>query len=120
MSFDLYAFPPTGPTTVAEVRLLMEAEEGRLESDPDSPLPPPGQEMAQFLNELERRWPFLEDDSDHCPWSSWPLWQPMAGGGTALNIAWSHTDSMPSPILEIAARNNVIIYDPQADELAHP
>jgi hypothetical protein len=98
----------------------MEAEEERLGSDTGDGLPPPGPEMARFLDELELRWPSLEDNPDGSPWSSWPLWQPMAGDGTGLNIRWSHADSMRSAILEIAARTNVIIYDPQAGRLIRP
>jgi hypothetical protein len=79
VSFDLFVSPPSGPATVPEVRQLMEAEEQRLENHADSVLPPPGPEMARFLGELERRWPSLEDDPDSSPWSSWPLWQLMAG-----------------------------------------
>ena len=76
--------------------------------------------MARFMDELERRWPSLGDDPDGSPWSSWPLWQPVAGGGTALNIGWSFAASVPPVILEIAARTGVIIYDPQADQLIYP
>jgi hypothetical protein len=82
--------------------------------------PPPGPQMATFIDELERRWPSLEIDPDGSPWSSWPLWQPTAGGGTALNISWSAADSVVPAILEIAVRANVSIYDPQNDELIHP
>lgn len=117
MSFDLLVFPSSGPTTVPEVHQLLDAEEQRLESHVDSTLPPPGPEMARFLDELERRWPSLEDDPDSSPWSSWPLWQPLTGGGTALNIAWSQAETMRTAILELAARVGVIIYDPQTDEL---
>src|SRR5215472_4794500 len=57
------------------------------------------------------------DDPDGSPWSSWPLWQPIVGGGTGLNIGWSYAASVAPTIVEIAARHNVIIYDPQADQL---
>lgn len=120
MTFDLYAFPPSGPRTVPEVHQLMEAEEQRLASGTDGPRPQPGPEMAAFLEELENGWPSLmADDPDESPWSSWPLWQPV-GCGTALNIAWSRAEEMYAAILEIAARVNVAIYDPQADEVITP
>lgn len=120
MSFDLFVYPPSGPATVAEVRQLMEAEQRRRQSRTDNPLPPPGPEMATFLDELEHRWPSLEDDPDGSPWSCWPLWGPMTGGGTGLNIAWSRADSMRPTILEIASRANVIVYDPQVDQVILP
>ncbi|MGI8445990.1 MAG: hypothetical protein ACR2MP_02150 [Streptosporangiaceae bacterium] len=72
------------------------------------------------MNELQRRWPSLDDDPDSSPWSSWPLWQPVAGGGTGLNISWSHAAVVMTAILEIAVRSNVVIYDPQDDRLIPP
>lgn len=76
--------------------------------------------MAAFIDELELRWPSLDDDPDGSPWASWPLWQPAGDGGTALNISWSFVDSTAPAILEIAAHANMIIYDPQIDELIRP
>jgi hypothetical protein len=117
VSFDLYAFPASGPRTVSDVRQLLDAEVENLQFDHDTArwLPPPGPQMAAFIDELERRWPSLDSDPDNSPWSSWPLWQPTAGGGTALNISWSAAASVPPAILDIAARAGVIIYDPQSD-----
>jgi hypothetical protein len=120
VSFDLYVFPPAGPRTVAEVFQLLDAEEQRLASRAGNPLPPPEPGMVRFLAELERRWPSLEDDPDGSPWSSWPLWEPMLGGGTALNISWSRADEMYEAILQIAARTRVIIYNPQIPEVVPP
>ncbi len=119
MSFDLYAFPASGPRTVSDVHELLEAETGNLRFDHATSrwFPPPGPEMTAFMDELERRWPSLDSDPDGSPWSSWPLWQPTPGGGTALNISWPAVGSVLPVILEIAARFNVIIYDPQTGEL---
>ena len=120
MSFDLYTFPAPGPTTVAEARQLLVTEDLRFDSEAGAWLPSPGPEMAAFIDELEDRWPSLDDDPDGSPWARWPLWQPAGGGGTALNISWSFVDSTVPAILEIAAHANVIIYDPQTDELSRP
>ena len=120
MSFDLHAFPPSGPRTVAEVHQLLEAEEQRLVSGVGDVIPPPGPEMACFLDELERQWPSLEEDPDGSPWSNYPLWFPVMGGGTAFGIRWSRADEMRKAILEIAARTNVIIYDRQIPEVISP
>jgi hypothetical protein len=120
VSFDLNAFPPSGPRTVWEVRQLLDAEEQRLVTGADDPLPPFGPEMARFVDEIKRRWPSLEDDPDSSPWSVSPGWQPMTGGGTGCNIIWSRADEMYTAILEIAARANVIIYDPQVPEVILP
>lgn len=41
------------------------------------------------------------------------------GRGTGLNIGWSHV-AVVAEILEIAARHDVIIYDPQWDQVIGP
>jgi hypothetical protein len=112
VTFDLYVFPAPGPRTGREARQLLEAKfEGRrFDSETRTWLPPPSPQMAPFMQELEQRWPSLDDDPDGSPWSSSPLWQPVSGGGTGLNIGWSHL-AVVAEILEIAARHNVIIYD---------
>jgi hypothetical protein len=120
VSFDLHAFPPTGPRTVSEVRQLMDAEEQRLITATHDALPPLGPEMVRFKDEIERRWRPLEVDPDGSPWSISPLWQSMTGGGTGFNIVWSRAPEMYTAILEIAARTNVIIYDPQVPEVILP
>jgi hypothetical protein len=120
VSFDLYAFPPTGPRTVSEVRQLLDAEEQGLITGADDALPPLGPEMARFKDEIERRWPSLEDDPDNSPWSVSPDWQPMTGGGTGFAVGWSRADETYTAIVEIAARTNVIIYDPQGPEVILP
>jgi hypothetical protein len=107
---------------VAEVHQLLETEEVedlRFDRDTRSWLPPPGPQMAKFVAELEKGWPSL-DDPEGSPWSSWPLWAPVAGGGTGLNIGWSWAASAMPAIPEIAARTNVVIYDPQAAKLIRP
>ena len=118
MSFDLNVFPPTGPRTLAEIHRMMETDEG-LEGSPGNGPSSPDPQMAAFLGELERRWPTLEEDPSTTPWSS-SLWLPPAGAGTQLNIQWPHAEAVRPAILQIAARANVIIYDPQADELIMP
>jgi hypothetical protein len=98
----------------------MDAEEQRLITTTHDALPPLGPEMVRFKDEIERRWRSLEDDPDGSPWSISPLWQPMTGGGTGFNIVWSRAHEMCTAILEIAARTNVIIYDPQVPEVILP
>lgn len=119
MSFDLQAFPPSGPRTVSEVRQLLDAEEQRLITGTDDRLPPLGPEMAPFVDEIKRRWPYLEDDPGS-PWSVLPDCQPTTGGGTGFGVVWSRADEVYTAILEIAARANVIIYDPQLPEVILP
>jgi hypothetical protein len=76
--------------------------------------------MANFLGELERRWPGLEENPQHSPWSNWPLWQPILGGGTSLAIRWSRADEMLAAILELADSAGIIVYDRQAGEVINP
>jgi hypothetical protein len=120
MSFDLYVFPPSGPQTVEQVRHLLEEEERRLGDGDDTALPPPGPQMARFLDELETRWPSLDEDPDGSPWSSWPLWQPMLGGGASLSIRWSQVEVVWAAILDIAKSANVVVYDQQSGEVISP
>jgi hypothetical protein len=117
MSFDLRVYPASGPTTLDEAHQLASADE---DVAIDEQFPPPAPEMASFLTELEQGWPSLEDDVEASPWSCWPLWQPLTGGGTELNIRWPNAASMLAAILEIAARTNVIVFDPQSGQLILP
>ena len=120
MSFDLYAFPSSGPRTVLEVCQLMDAEEQRLLTGADDVLPPLGPEMARFVDEIARRWQSLEDDPDGSPWSISPSWEPMTVAGPALTSSGSRADEVYQAILEIAARANMIIYDPQVPDVILP
>jgi hypothetical protein len=131
VSFDLTAFSPNGPRTVSEVRRLLDDEEQRLVAEElglgsgtDDVLLAPDPRMVRFLDELERRWPWLEEDPHGSPWSCSPLWQPAIGGraieAIGMAIRWSRTEEMYSAIVEIAAANNVIIYDPQVPEVICP
>jgi hypothetical protein len=81
MSFDLLVFPPSGPSTVAEVRRLLDAEEQRLIGGADSALPPLGPEVARFMDEIKHRWPSLEDDPDAVPGPSSPVGNPRSVAG---------------------------------------
>ncbi len=117
MSFDLNVFPPTGPT-LAQVHLMQKTGQG-LEGSPGDGNSSSDPEMAAFIDQLERRWPTLEEDPVASPWSS-SLWLPPAGAGTELNIQWQHAGVMRPAILQIAAHTKVIVYDPQSDELILP
>ena len=76
--------------------------------------------MARFVDEIKRRWPSLEDDPNSSPWSISPNWQPTTGAGAGVNIVWARANEMYMAILEIAARTNVIIYDPRVPEVILP
>lgn len=120
MSFDLQVFPASGPSTVAEAHRLLDAEEQRLISGADSPLPAPSPEMARFMGEIKHRWPSLEDDPDGSPWTIEPSWGPSLGGGAGLAIKWSCPDSVLLAIFELADRVGVIVYDSQAEVVHLP
>jgi len=61
VSFDLEAFPPSGPRPALEARRLLDAEEQRLINGTGDALHQFGPEMTQFVAEIRRRWPSLED-----------------------------------------------------------
>jgi hypothetical protein len=118
VSFDLMAFPPSGPRALREVLQVLDAEEQRLIAGTGEVLPPFGPEMTQFVDEIRQRWP--EDDPDS-PWAYSPDWTPMTSyGGVGFSVVWSRAEEMYLAILEIAAGANVIIYDHQSDEVIVP
>jgi hypothetical protein len=131
VSFDLIAFSPSGPRTVSDVRELLDAEEQRLvtgkpglANGTDNAVVAAGPQMARFLDELNRRWPSLEEDPDSSPWSVSPLWQPAIGGqaieAIGMAIRWSRAEEVYTALVEIAADSNVIIYDQQTPEVICP
>jgi len=115
VSFDLYAFDRDLPTDPSAVQPLLEDQGG----EAAQPLPSP--RMTAFLQELQARWPGLDDDPDGSPCNSWPLWQPVDGGrGCAFNIAWSVADTVGPELISIAHRHGLTIYDPQQDAIFPP
>lgn len=44
----------------------------------------------------------------------------MTGDATGLNIRWSQEEQMRAAILEVARTANVVVFDPQSDEVFIP
>ena len=113
MSFDLYVFDrdlPDDPVAVGEL-----LEDDHNDGGPLSPA------LAELLDELERRYPDLDDDPDASPWSSWPLQDEVANGtGVALTIRWSRAEQMSAELRALANERGLFIYDPQAGVVIRP
>ena len=113
MSFDLYVFDRDLPDDVVAVGELLEDD-----NNDGGALTPA---LAALLDELERRYPDLDDDPDSSPWASWPLQDEVANGtGVALTIRWSRADEMSSELRALANERGLFIYDPQAGIVIRP
>jgi hypothetical protein len=114
MSFDLYVFD------LGDVPDDEEAIGDLLEDDSrwGAPLT---DRLAQFVAEMERRYPGLEDRSNDSPWASWPLTDSMVEGRCCgLNIVSSAAEQMSSEVVAACQRHGLTLYDPQAGVVHRP
>jgi hypothetical protein len=72
--------------------------------------PPPGPEWAE---EMQRKRPSPED-------SPWAATLSPTGSGIALSLTWSNVAAVAPEIVALAARANLIVYDPQEDRVFIP
>ncbi|MEO7717996.1 MAG: hypothetical protein ABIY70_17480 [Capsulimonas sp.] len=74
--------------------------------------------MIAFQKDLAIVYPDLEaipeDKLEDSPWSFSP---DRSGGHTFLCIRWSAVDAAVPIIFEIALKHNLVVYDPQDDEV---
>lgn len=116
MSFDLYVFDLEGtPTTLETIHGYL--------GDDSAWGAPPTPRVGQLLDELETRYPSLEDDElEDSPWASWPLrTQTVADGlGCAFNIIWPRAEDMHSDMVRLCAQHHLTLYNPQTDEITGP
>lgn len=113
MSFDLYVFDGDVPDDEETIGEWMEDD-----SRWGAPLTP---RLAEFVADLERRYPGLDDDSDNAPWASWPLAQAMVDGRCCgFNIAWSRAEAMSTEMRALAAKHGLTLYDPQQGVVVRP
>lgn len=116
MSIDLYVYEPPGPSSPDEAIEYLERDEERLMADVEPEQPRPGPLLAQFVAEAERRWPLQPEGVDG-PWHSWPLYSPVWGGGTAINMSWSHAATTFREVVDLALSFGLVVYDPQEHQV---
>ena len=88
MSFDLYVF---------DLGDIPDDEEaiGDLLEDDSRWGAPFTDRLGQFVAEMERRYPELDDRPNDSPWASWPLTDSMVEGRCCgLNMVWSAAEQM--------------------------
>jgi hypothetical protein len=80
--------------------------------------------VRAFYNDLTKRWPELAtvpdekmDDKDYCPWSC-----EISHSGVAVVTAcvWSMADKVGAFVKELAARHQLVFYDPQSERVHLP
>jgi hypothetical protein len=114
MSFDLYVFD------LGDVPDDEEAIGDLLEDDSRWGAPFTDR-LAQFVAEMQRRYPGLDDHPNDSPWASWPLTDSMVEGRCCgLNIVWSAAERMSSEVAAACHRHGLTLYDPQAGVVHRP
>jgi hypothetical protein len=113
MSMDLFLWkaPVTGDSDEARAML-----DRYLEQD-DKSVFEPSKDVVRALAEIRRRYP---DDADggaegSSPWASWPI--PDSDRLIELSIRWSADDNALDKIIELAAKHDLIVYDPQGPDV---
>ncbi len=113
VSFDLYVFDGDVPDDEQTIGEWMEDD-----SRWGTALTP---RLAEFVADLERRYPGLDDEPDNSPWASWPLAQAMVDGRCCgFNITWSHAERMSAEMRTLSGQHGLTLYDPQESLLLRP
>jgi hypothetical protein len=113
VSFDIYVFDGDLPDDEQAIGDLLE-DSARWGSS----LTP---RLAAFVEELQRRYPGIDEDSDDSPWASWPLSQAMVDGRCCgLNIVWSQAERMSAELRSLCGQHGLTLYDPQCSVVLRP
>ena len=119
MSYDLAVSYPHERRSDAESDDLYA---GLCEETADSPKPHPA--VDAFYAELTARYPEIDtvpddkiDDSDYCPWSGTLDRSP---GHVIMTCVWSKADDVDSLVRQLAQKNGLALYDPQAGTVTYP
>ena len=80
--------------------------------------------VRAFYDDLTKRWPELDtvpdekvDDADYCPWSCAISHSGMA---VVVSCVWPKSDDVAAFVQGLAAKHQLILYDPQADKVHLP
>jgi hypothetical protein len=115
MSFDLGVWYEPQPITsdAAAVKYVAFCEgEGESEEHPC---------FEAFFDELSEGFPSLDEvdeaDIDDCPWAAG---FERGDGHVLLTIKWSRAEDMAQAVLALAANHELVVFDPQDDEVHLP
>jgi hypothetical protein len=113
VSFDVMILDPDTAPTAEQIYESPESEE------PEAPL---SRRMTAAIDECSSRWPAYDhaDNEVDAPWASWPLAREVELPIIELNIRWDYADVMLPALIEIASRHEIVLYDPQRDEVHLP
>jgi hypothetical protein len=77
--------------------------------------------IDSFYRDLIYKYPeidsYSDDEVDDCPWS---VSLDIYGGAVLMSIVWSRVEEVQSFIRELAAKHDLVCFDPQNDELYLP
>jgi hypothetical protein len=115
MSFDLGVWDKKiGESPDIYVRLC----DGQLTPDGESP------QVSAFYNELTNRWPEIDTvpdekigDFEFCPWS---CAIDRSGMHVLVACVWPKADEVAAFVEKLAAKHDLVLYDPQKDEVKVP
>lgn len=104
--------PDTAPTA-EQIYESLESEE---------PAAPLSGRLKAAIDECSARWPAYDRAGNEVdsPWASWPLTHEGGPPVIELNIRWDHADLMFPALIEIAGRHEIVLYDPQRDDVHLP
>ncbi len=113
VSFDLMLLDPDTVPTIEGIYEVLES---------DAPEVPLTTRMQAAIDECSSRWPAYDEAGNEIetPWASWPLARAMELPVIELNIGWNHAATMLSVLIDVAQRHDIVLYDPQTDEIHFP
>ncbi|WP_143268726.1 hypothetical protein [Amycolatopsis vastitatis] len=116
MSFDLVVWPASAVTTVEDADRKYEQ---LVTCEPESAAVDP--RAVAFHRELTARYPPRSSlpmgQRADSPWCCDPA---VVGEGVLMTIVWSAADTVSRFVRELAARHDLVCYDPEAGEVHSP
>lgn len=88
----------------------------------DEPGKPLSRRLQAAIGECSSRWPAYDHAGNEldAPWASWPLAQEVELPVIEVNIRWEYAAVMLPALIDVAGRHEIVLYDPQGDEVHLP
>lgn len=104
---------PDGVPTAEEIYESLGSDE------PEAPL---SRRLQAAIDECSSRWPAYDHAGNEvdAPWASWPLALEEEPSVIELNIRWDYAGAILPALIDIAGRHEIVLYDPQGDEVHLP